>query len=63
MSDMAGTANPTEVVDMPPLLGSYFKAGAKVYSPPALDRDFSCIDLLTILNMQTWTPSIMRHLG
>jgi putative hemolysin len=36
---------------IPPLCHSYLKAGAKVCSQPALDRDFRCVDLLTVLNM------------
>jgi putative hemolysin len=35
---------------MPPLLRSYLHAGAQVYGWPALDRDFACTDLLTILD-------------
>ena len=34
---------------IPSLLKSYIKAGAKVASYPALDLDFNCIDLITIL--------------
>lgn len=36
---------------IPPLLRSYLHAGAKVYGYPALDRDFECTDLLTILDL------------
>jgi putative hemolysin len=36
---------------MPPLLRSYINAGAKVYGHPALDRQFACADLLTILDL------------
>lgn len=35
---------------MPALLRSYLHAGAKIYGWPALDRDFACTDLLTILD-------------
>jgi putative hemolysin len=35
----------------PPLLRSYLNAGAKVYGWPALDREFACADLLTILDI------------
>lgn len=34
---------------IPSLLKSYIKAGAKVCSYPALDMDFKCIDLMTVL--------------
>lgn len=36
---------------IPPLLRSYFHAGAKVYGQPAWDKVFACTDLLTILDM------------
>ena len=36
---------------IPTLLKSYLKAGAKIYSFPALDRDFKCIDFFTILKV------------
>jgi len=38
---------------IPPLLSSYFQAGAKVYGEPAYDRDFKCFDVWTCLNLQT----------
>lgn len=41
---------------MPPLLRSYLNAGAKVYGWPALDRDFACTDLLTILDWKQLHP-------
>ncbi|NLK50468.1 MAG: GNAT family N-acetyltransferase [Candidatus Cloacimonetes bacterium] len=37
---------------IPPLLNSYLKAGAKVCGNPALDRNFRCIDFLTLLSVQ-----------
>ncbi len=40
---------------MPPLLRSYLHAGAHVYGEPALDRQFSCVDMLTILDMRNLT--------
>lgn len=41
---------------LPPLLRSYLNAGAKVYGWPALDRDFACTDLLTILDWKHLHP-------
>jgi putative hemolysin len=41
---------------MPPLLRSYLHAGAKVHGWPALDRDFACTDLLTILDWKRLNP-------
>jgi putative hemolysin len=40
---------------IPPLLGSYLKAGAKVSGAPALDVSFQCIDFLTVLKMDQLT--------
>jgi putative hemolysin len=49
---------------MPPLLRSYLNAGAKVYGWPALDRDFACTDLLTILDWKTLNPKFQsRFIG
>lgn len=36
---------------LPPLLRSYLHAGSKVYGFPALDKDFACADLFTILDL------------
>ncbi len=36
---------------LPPLLRSYLHAGSQVYGFPALDVDFACADLLTILDL------------
>ena len=33
---------------LPPLLRSYIRAGAYVIAPPAYDREFRCLDLLTV---------------
>lgn len=41
---------------LPPLLRSYLHAGAQVYGWPALDRDFACTDLLTILDWKRLNP-------
>ncbi|MGE0762945.1 MAG: GNAT family N-acetyltransferase [Bdellovibrionales bacterium] len=41
---------------LPPLLRSYFHAGAKVYGEPALDQEFDCVDLLTILDVEQLNP-------
>ncbi len=35
---------------LPPLLEMYLLAGAKVVGRPALDRDFRCVDYLTVLD-------------
>ncbi|MBX3021181.1 MAG: GNAT family N-acetyltransferase [Bdellovibrionales bacterium] len=41
---------------LPPLLRSYLHAGAQVYGFPALDRDFECTDMLTILDWNRLNP-------
>lgn len=41
---------------LPPLLRSYLSAGAKVYGWPALDREFACTDLFTILRWHQINP-------
>lgn len=46
---------------IPPLLRSYFSAGAKVFGESPLDRDFKCIDFLTILDMEEISSSYKRR--
>lgn len=46
---------------MPPLLRSYLHAGAQVYGYPALDRDFGCTDMLTILNWNRLNPRFRQR--
>ena len=46
---------------IPPLLRSYFSAGSKVFGEPALDREFKCIDFLTILDMENLTSGYKRR--
>lgn len=48
---------------IPPLLKSYLKVGAKVCGVPALDRDFRCIDFLTLLKVQDIGDSYNRKFG
>jgi putative hemolysin len=49
--------NPAEKRELlPALLRSYLHAGAKVYGWPALDTDFACTDLLTILDWKQLNP-------
>ena len=47
--------NPEFSAEIPPLLLSYLKAGSKVYGRPAIDRDFGCIDFMTILDVKDLT--------
>ncbi|MEM7646429.1 MAG: GNAT family N-acyltransferase, partial [Pseudomonadota bacterium] len=43
--------NPGVLRALPPLLRSYLHAGSCVYGFPALDKDFACADLFTILDL------------
>lgn len=45
---------------IPSLLKSYIKAGAKVGSYPAYDRDFRCIDFVTILNKSELDEKLVK---
>lgn len=50
-------ADHSELLDeLPPLLKSYIKAGAKVVGEPALDKDFRCFDFLTLLDFEEANP-------
>jgi putative hemolysin len=46
---------------IPTLVHSYLKMGAKIASEPAFDRDYSCIDLLTVLNKEDLAASLVRR--
>jgi len=45
---------------IPPLLKSYLKLGSKILAEPAFDRDFDCLDFLTVLNRAELSQSIER---
>jgi putative hemolysin len=55
---------PAQVVEaeakIPSLLKSYIKAGAKVSSYPAYDKDFNCIDFVTILERKNLDSKLVR---
>lgn len=46
---------------IPPLLGSYLKAGAKLHGQPALDRVMQTTDFLTILKVSTMNEKYKRR--
>ncbi len=46
---------------IPALFGSYLRAGAKVALEPALDRDFQCLDYLTVLRLNQLTESFEKR--
>lgn len=45
------SVDPKILRTLPPLLRSYLHAGSQVHGLPALDKDFACSDLLTILDL------------
>ncbi len=45
---------------IPALFKSYLRMNAKVLGEPALDRDFSCIDFLTVLKVSDLNPAFMK---
>ncbi|MGH9464818.1 MAG: GNAT family N-acetyltransferase [Thermoanaerobaculia bacterium] len=47
-----GPAAPT-AVELPALFRSYLRYGARVASPPAIDREFKTIDFLVLLDIET----------
>jgi putative hemolysin len=47
-------ANPVKI---PKLLKTYLAIGARIAAPPALDREFSTIDFLTLLDLQMLSAS------
>jgi len=46
---------------IPSLLKSYLNLGAKIGSMPAFDKDFNCVDFLTILKKEDMTNSLARR--
>lgn len=46
---------------IPPLLRSYITAGSRVIGQPALDKDFECIDFLTIMNLDDLTSMYKKR--
>lgn len=47
---------------IPPLLMSYLKAGARVHPEPAYDRDFRCVDFLTVLDLNELNAAYQKRL-
>ncbi len=48
---------------LPTLFTSYLRAGAKICGEPAYDRDFQCIDFLTVLKLENMNPLFLRKYG
>ncbi|MEL7370542.1 MAG: GNAT family N-acyltransferase [Myxococcota bacterium] len=47
-------------VPLPPLFQSYLKIGAKVCSPPAVDRRFKVIDFFVLLDLEQLDEAVQR---
>ncbi|HCL57042.1 MAG TPA: GNAT family N-acetyltransferase [Spirochaetia bacterium] len=45
---------------VPSLLNSYLKAGAFICGEPALDKDFQCIDFLTLLDTSSMKETVIK---
>lgn len=48
---------------IPPLFQSYLRMGAKICGEPALDRDFYCIDFLTLIRVEELNPTLREKYG
>jgi putative hemolysin len=48
-------------VETPPLLRTYFKAGAKVYGSGAYDLEFECVDYFTVLDLSQMEAGYERR--
>lgn len=54
----------SEVEEMiPALFQSYLKMGAKLCGEPAIDREFHCIDFLTLVRIDEMSPAIKEKFG
>jgi putative hemolysin len=51
----------TGEIEIPSLLKSYLGAGARIYGEPAYDREFHCLDYLTILKLDELKSSFERR--
>lgn len=45
-------------VSTPKLLRAYLSVGARICGPPALDREFHTIDFLTLMDLNSLSPSV-----
>ena len=53
--------SPRHQVETPPLLKSYFKAGAKVFGRGVYDREFHCVDFFTVLDLNDMESAYERR--
>lgn len=56
-----GQSNPMTRQLIPALLRSYLAGGAKIYGQPALDRQFNCVDVFTILELKNLKDRYRRR--
>lgn len=60
--EYACRAKPAEETQAPPkLLRAYLAIGARICSPPAIDREFRTIDFLTMIDLEKIHPSVARR--
>ena len=52
---------PAPEVDIPKLFWTYLRHGAKICSPPALDRRFGTIVFLALLDVRTMDPKLLAN--
>ena len=50
---------PFGYVEIPTLFSLYLRFGAKVASPPAIDREFGTIDFLTVFDLERLDPRVL----
>lgn len=50
-------------IKVPKLLSAYLAVGAKICGPPAIDREFKTIDLLTFLDLKNLNADVAKRLG
>lgn len=64
-SELGEALNPMQVTEaeklIPSLLRAYLKFGAKIASEPAFDRDFDCVDFLTVMKKDDILESLGRR--
>ncbi len=58
--DLTTLSGTDTLPELPPLLVTYLKAGAKLGPTPAIDRDFNCIDFFTLLDREAMSPLFKR---
>ena len=60
---MVHSPNSIDLKDNDKLLSAYMAVGAKICGPPAIDREFKTIDLLTFLDLNQLNQEVAKRLG